>query len=365
MVDMLLPFLDLQSTLNLAQNHKVTRKLLEGSTAWKKLIRRSCVSDQNFYTFDPEHVDAVRLHLAMLKLMKDPKANMLDLLDAICQRFPENRVVGGFGVFGGFGAVTISCPTHRDSHRVLSSDFCLLEEIEGAFGTAMQEVLAVRAGGNGACLEEPLLSALSARLSRQQNKLTSICFRNVSVESKESAEAFKTVMQATTELTVTRVGLEVRMPIGGEGWKALAEGVTLHPGLRFNSSYVLKDALDGARREDIRVIWDALEMMTEEEIDGTMRGGISVELDPEKDDMEDIKKWKGEAGWARLVQVVEMDKEEWATQFEKGEGADKGGGEVAAEDGGAGDEVGGAVDTEDGGEGDEAFKVGDGEEDYV
>ena len=183
---MLLPFLDLQSTLDLAQNHKVTRKILESSTAWKKLIRRSCVSDQNFYTFEPKHEDAARLHLAMLKLMKDPKANMLDLLDAICQRFPENRVVGGLS--GGFGAVTISCPTHRDSHRVLSSDFCLLEEIEGAFGTTIQDVVAVRAGGNGSCLEEPLLSALSARLSRQQKKLTSICFHNVSVESKESAE---------------------------------------------------------------------------------------------------------------------------------------------------------------------------------
>ena len=359
MVDMLLPFLDIQSTLNLAQNHKVTRKILGSSAAWKKLIRRSCVSDQNFYTFEPKHEDAARLHMGMLKLMEDPKAHILDLLDAICQRFPENRV-GGY-----FGAVTISCPTHRDSHRVLSSDFCLLEEIEGAFGTTIQDVVALTAGENGSCLEEPLLSTLSARLSRQQNKLTSICFHNVSVESKESAEAFKTVMQASPEITFTHVGLEVRMPIGTEGWRALAEGVSLHPGLRFDAFYVLKAALDGARREDMRVIWEALEIMTEEEIDGTMRGGISVELDPEKDDMEEIKKWKGEAGWSRLVQVMEMSKEEWATQFEKEGGADKGGGEVAAEDGEGDDEDVGAVDTEEGGEGDGVFEVGDAEEEDV
>ena len=115
----------------------------------------------------------------------------------------------------------------------------------------------------------------------------------------------------------------------------------------------------------MRVIWEALEIMTEEEIDGTMRGGISVELDPEKDDMEEIKKWKGEAGWSRLVQVVEMSKEEWATQFEKEGGADKGGGEVAAEDGEGDDEDVGAVDTEEGGEGDGVFEVGDAEEEDV
>ena len=37
----------------------------------------------------------------------------------------------------------------------------------------------------------------------------------------------------------------------------LAEGVRLHPGLGLDLVTVLKDDLDEARKEDIRVIWDA------------------------------------------------------------------------------------------------------------
>ena len=41
MVEKLLPFLDLDSTLHLAQTHRVTRELLKKSFVWNKLIRRA------------------------------------------------------------------------------------------------------------------------------------------------------------------------------------------------------------------------------------------------------------------------------------------------------------------------------------
>ena len=37
----LLPFLDLESTLHLAQVHELTRDILQGSFAWNQLIRRT------------------------------------------------------------------------------------------------------------------------------------------------------------------------------------------------------------------------------------------------------------------------------------------------------------------------------------
>ena len=104
-----------------------------------------------------------------------------------------------------------------------------------------------------------------------------------------------------------------------EGWKALAEGVRLHPGLLLGYFSVLKDGLDEARKEDIRVVWDALET-----------GRVWVDLDHEKDEEEEIEKTEGEAGWNRLVQIMEMSKDEWAAQFEKEEDE---GGEVAGEPG--------------------------------
>ena len=44
----------------------------------------------------------------------------------------------------------------------------------------------------------------------------------------------------------------------------------------------------------------------------------------------EIEKTEGEAGWSRLVQIMEMSKDEWAAQFEKEENE---GGEVAGEPG--------------------------------
>ena len=156
--------------------------------------------------------------------------------------------------------MTIGCPAHGDPHKVLLSDFLLLEEIEGAFGTTEQEVEEVWVGGViGDVLEEPCLSALSSRLSRQQKKLTSIYFDCVELESKKGAAAFKTLMEVSPEITLTGVGIRVSEAIGVEGWKALAEGVRLHPGLLLGYFSVLKDGLDEARKEDIRVMWDALD----------------------------------------------------------------------------------------------------------
>ena len=67
---------------------------------------------------------------------------------------------------------------------------------------------------------------------------------------------------------------------------------------------LLKDDLDEAGKEDIRVIWDSL----------TLSGEVKVKLAP-KHPSEKVKKTDGEVGWSRLVQIREMSKGEWAAQF--------------------------------------------------
>ena len=67
----------------------------------------------------------------------------------------------------------------------------------------------------------------------------------------------------------------------------------------------MKDALDDASNEDIRVLWDAL-MLT---------GLVIVKLDAEHLKKEKVKKTEGEAAWTRLTKIMEMGKDEWAAQF--------------------------------------------------
>ena len=357
LLETLLPFLDLKSTLQLAKTHELTQDILQGASAWNKLIRRCCLRkfwqnrafplemtlsdydseedadhtlsesessrDELEYNSDAsvseddveeemhkmDEMDVVRHLVAMLKLMKNPKANMLDLLDAICKRCPPDVVSSNRGL----GAVTIGCPNHPDSHEVLLSDFMLLEAVEGAFGTSEQKLAVISLGGT--TLDEPCLSALSARLDRQQKKLTSLSFAFLEVRSKESAEAFKTLMEASSGSDIPPSGgIDVVLKtIGGEGWKVLADGVRLNPSLILDGFSVLKDDLDETKEEDIRVMWDALKT----------GGKVFVELHPEElgysalrsvAPLQYFEKAEGEAGWTKLVQIMEMSKEEWAAK---------------------------------------------------
>ena len=201
----------------------------------------------------------VRHLAAILKLMTqadDQRANMLDLLDTICKRNPP-----GVSSENSPGRrVTISCLNHPDSHQVFLEDFFLLEAIEGALGTSEQKAIS----STGCFLDGSSLSALSSRLARQQEKLTLLGFGHVHVRSLESAQAFKTLMQASSEVVsgrpystqYARGQLKVQGEIGGKGWNELAEGVRLHPGLQLTYVHVLKPTLDEASKEDIRIIWD-------------------------------------------------------------------------------------------------------------
>ena len=147
-------------------------------------------------------------------------------------------------------------PTSPDSFQVLFSDFLLLEAVEGGLGTAVQVVEEIVSTSKP--LKEPILTSIASRLSRQQKKITLFDCLTVHVDNIESAEAFKTLMEATSDYSIPCTGLEVAQSIGDEGWKLLAEAKKASPNLLLNNLTVVKDNLHEANIEDFKELWDLL-----------------------------------------------------------------------------------------------------------
>ena len=174
LIEGLLLYLNPESTLRLAVAHERTRNILQGSRVWNNLIKRCSPFNR---------MGKVDHMVAILKLMEDTKANMLDLLDAICEANPSD----------GGNLVQMGCPRHPDSHLLSWDGFFFLEKVEAAFGSTEQTVWSI---GLHFVVNGPLLSALASRLSRQQQKLTTFYIGTIGLSSNEEAEDFKILMQA-------------------------------------------------------------------------------------------------------------------------------------------------------------------------
>ncbi len=99
LLEKFLPYLDLGTTLTLACSHEMTPKILQDSLAWNRLISRNSPLGG---------MEEVQNFVEILKLMKEHKANILDLLDAICKGpFPPEQWLSG--------RVQLGCPRHPDS----------------------------------------------------------------------------------------------------------------------------------------------------------------------------------------------------------------------------------------------------------
>ena len=75
-----------------------------------------------------------------------------------------------------------------EGNHVRFSGFLLLEEVEGTFDTALQNVLTVHTWD----LEEPSLSALASKITRQQKNVAAFKVCSIKLQTEKSAEAFKT-----------------------------------------------------------------------------------------------------------------------------------------------------------------------------
>ena len=285
LVEGLLPFLDPAATLELALAHKKTRSILKGSRVWKHLIKRS----------SPVDLDVVDHLVAIMKLMKDARGHILDLLVSICD--PTSWDYYGNDNFNDYlnsnRCVLIHCPSHG-SHFVSWACFELLERVESAFGTSLQTVGAISLSIAGsACL-----SAIGPRLSRQRQKLTSSNIRHGFVENDLDAENFKILLQNSPPTTITE--LFVRGDVGKQGWRSLADGLSYSA---LGNVSATKETLENGRWIDLRALWNALKP-----------GGTFVVHFMANNWQ--FAKEDGEATWTRLCQLVDMSEDELVAQME-------------------------------------------------
>lgn len=291
LIEELLKFLDLESTLQLARAHERTRNILQGRKVWNNLLKRSSLG----------WLSDVKPLVAILKLMKDTKSNLLDLLDAICEEHPSLENDNPF--FD--GSVQVRCPRHEGFHSISGRGFFLLEQVEKAFGTTelTVEAIALDTGDTW------ILQSLVSRLTSQQQELTSFYIRAVQLSSKSDAGIFKLLVQLKGSPPMVIRCVSVVAILGREGWRFLAEGLHSLPVLLENAS-TTKEALDGAKKEDLRVLWDALKPDGFLVVGTELVGGIEVE--------EHLHKQDGDAEWTRLCKIKDLSRDEWITEVEAG-----------------------------------------------
>ena len=256
--------------------------------------------------------------VAILKLMEDPKANLPEVLDAICESNLQTHFCGGSGV-------RMGCAHYQHSYSVSQPGFELLEMVEGAFGTTAQIVEYVSLGNR--IHQSTFVAALASRLTRQQQPLTSISLGKIEMSCEEDAEDFKTLMQAISPTTTMKLeGLSVvglRSDWTREAWEFVAEALQGHPGL-LSEFFASKDVYKGGKREEIRVVWEALKP------DGRLIVGLWDEFGFVG---EPIEREEGEAGWTELGQVLDCSSEEWTdAQMEADGGLGLDGGKAAQMD---------------------------------
>ena len=261
LIERLVSFLDAQSTLCLLRSRvmdKETREKSFSSKAWSQLIRRTLCGQDGLLLIrrTPEMVEAeaevwcgveswlevdegVKDLVKILKLLQleQPNTFMLPLLDLICESIPSME------------HIAIRCPCHTEPHIVSWRAFLLLEEVEGAFGTAEQSIQSMSnvwsSGG--------LLRAISCRMSRQKETVTSLNGVSIQIRNAGDAQYVATIMQAQ-EVSLCSFGIR---KLREEAWEELAAVFRGNPNVVIRETHIAKEELTEERRDTIMRIWDA------------------------------------------------------------------------------------------------------------
>ena len=265
MVERLIPLLDARSIARLAQLHQLNVEVLQAASFWKDLVRRTCLYDevmpQSVFArtskdwveekFD-DHQRAINPLTRLLKRMEDPRACLLQLLHVICERYPS---VGLRDIDAKPLVFQVSCPC-KTSHSVSHLGFLLLEDVEAALGSVDQRVEKVLVE----YLQEPWLSALSSRASRQHERwkwwkmVESVDAFRFLCGNQWDLENFLTMVKNCQRMAL--VVVDIQDDLGAKGWADLAQVFPLLHGVE--TFHVDREDMLGARRESLRAIWDAL-----------------------------------------------------------------------------------------------------------
>ena len=320
LLERLVSLLDPMSALRLIQSSVVDKEILQkslSSKAWSKLIRQSSYGEEEGGLLHKEDaMDLVRI-LHFLE-PEEPGVFLLPLLDLICESGPSYQ-----GLFPTC-QVQMTCPSHPDPHSITDEAFLLLELVEGAFGTAEQSVKSISVWE----LQEPLLSALSARVTRQRETLTSVQFFYVVCSS--SVEALITLLEAEQ---VSVKFLDLGGALGEEALHILARSLQGKPDVMLGWVYISKLDLVEGRRADIKDIWESTGQAigvfnTENGVFNSDKGSVLVQK----------SKHDWEQAWRRLKQISDMAEDEFNAECDQNiwdpgeEGEDEEGEEEEGED---------------------------------
>ena len=282
LVEKLLPFLDASSTLCLAQSKIscVLQILQHRSAPWDKMVRRTLSG--NFKTmwrlyseglwildseehahnvsesFQEKRAQLVSL-VAVFKKMAGAKSDKLHhLLDVISEKSAQDCPLAP--------SIKISCSCHAP-RSVSPLGFLLLEEVEASIGSTLQEIVWVLSPRTRyRALQEPLLSALASRGSRQQRKMERVEAWYIKITSEQSALALFTLVQNTHTVGFTPEEgdwmdgvwrLEVSGKMEADGWATIARALALIP-QRVHSVIASKELMRAGTRSDLRTVWESL-----------------------------------------------------------------------------------------------------------
>ena len=196
--------------------------------------------------------------------------------------------------------VQLRCPCQRSPHQVSQLGFLLLEEVEGALGSAKQKVEKV----DMADIHDTWIEALNSRVSRQ-----GLVVKNVKVGSFyfETADMLEEQLDYMKNCKYM-INLDEIMcspsyddNIGEEGWATMAR-ILPSLNVRVRSLHAPDEDLEDAL--DLRTIWDVL--------GNTANGGMLYISVKDSADPEDDHKitWKTgeekEKQWKRVEEILDL-----------------------------------------------------------
>ena len=268
LLEKLLPYLDAGTTLRLAQSKIscLVQHLKDYPEVWIKMVQRTLPGDNKvgpaewgYWNRVRESFEGKRVKMqnlaGILKMVDDADSqvsHLRHLLDTICVKSPPDD---------GTCYIQIGSTSHG-FHLVSPLGFLLLEEVEAALGSTLQNVSRVVLGIYLNALE-PLMQALAARVVRQQQNLTRMEIKWIEVRSKEDAEAFLTLMENCETVVCTgRDGLplpgmqyHIRGNIEEGGWAAMARASSMAP---VRLVIATREMMQAGKREDLKAVGRAV-----------------------------------------------------------------------------------------------------------
>ena len=267
LLEKLLPYLDADTTLSLAQSKIscLVKHLKNYPEVWIKMVQRTLPGDNKvepalweYWNRVRESFEGKRVKMqnlaGILKMVDDADSqvsHLRHLLDTICVKSPPDD---------GRCYIQIGSTSHG-FHLVSPLGFLLLEEVEAALGSTLQNVSRVVLGIDSNAFDalsasEALMQALAARVVRQQQNLTRMEMKWIEVRSKEDAEAFLTLME-NCETVVCETGMQynIRGNIEEGGWAAMARASSMAPLRRGIAS---SEMMQVGKREDLKAVGRAV-----------------------------------------------------------------------------------------------------------